>query len=566
MHSVMLSPLDGIETRLSPYVGDDFQPLALIVPWSNGSVPQPPSGFAGPKHVLPSIVGDKRIALTKKHLTFFHGAHFFLPLGMPAASGGSLLPSDGPWAPTLALDVELPTGCEIVNGSDSRLAPLAGGRSGRHRVRVVSATKGAGLSTMLSIGVLFSDRSLEGTNHTVGFRALTSVSGTNEAIAADAGWLEVSVSMVARPAFKLPSAMSTGLSFGAGLADWPKSTDGTVTPLSTYRALALNTVPASISNTVDDGFSGLTTAERQGAEWHGLRYGPAGGAWGSMQGHLSTAPAEVAKANMTAVCPGLAQRQVAAERKKWMQAAEFYATVKNATGDDGFDMAYDGCLREQDINQTIVQVAATQPDVVIYDVEGFTHYELWQRSIRLSSNAMSRRQAGESLSALARRMTSDWLSTLIEPTRKVSPGTVSALWDGEAQDNKGCCSGKELGIFDWKSLEAAGCWSFPGMCTPPRKSVFLPKSAGLPAHFSYRLLGFADNGIKNLDLLAARLRREKALLKPGWMLLPTFTPMGAMAFAGGVQRSAYNFDVMVQALANGATGLSVFEDPYVDDP
>lgn len=87
-------------------------------------------------------------------------------------------------------------------------------------------------------------------------------------------------------------------------------------------------------------------------------------------------------------------------------------------------------------------------------------------------------------------------------------------------------------------LEKAGCWSFPGMY----------------------------NGIKNLELLAARLRREKRALKPGWPILPTFTPMGAMAFGGGVQRSDYNFDVMIQAFANGATGLSVFEDPYVDDP
>ena len=50
------------------------------------------------------------------------------------------------------------------------------------------------------------------------------------------------------------------------------------------------------------------------------------------------------------------------------------------------------------------------------------------------------------------------------------------------------------------------------------------------------------------------------------MLLPTLIPMGAQSFAGGNQRSEYNFDVMIQAFANGATGMSMFDDAYTDDP
>ena len=42
--------------------------------------------------------------------------------------------------------------------------------------------------------------------------------------------------------------------------------------------------------------------------------------------------------------------------------------------------------------------------------------------------------------------------------------------------------------------------------------------------------------------------------------------MGATAFAGGRLRSEEMFDVMAQCFANGATGLALFEDPYVDDP
>ena len=93
-----------------------FQPLALIVPFANGTMPAPPAGFAGPSHMLPPIVGDKRVALTKKHLTFFHGAHFYIPLAAPAPSGGSLFPGES-WAETVALDVELPVGCELVGAA-----------------------------------------------------------------------------------------------------------------------------------------------------------------------------------------------------------------------------------------------------------------------------------------------------------------------------------------------------------------------------------------------------------------------------------------------------------------
>ena len=115
-HTVMLSPLNGIETRLYPYVEEEeeeeeeedpagrFQPLALIVPFANGSKPQLPAGFAGPSHVLPPIAGDKRVALTKRNLTFFHGAHFYIPLSAPAPSGGALFAGES-WAATVALDV-----------------------------------------------------------------------------------------------------------------------------------------------------------------------------------------------------------------------------------------------------------------------------------------------------------------------------------------------------------------------------------------------------------------------------------------------------------------------------
>ena len=135
-------------------------------------------------------------------------------------------------------------------------------------------------------------------------------------------------------------------------------------------------------------------------------------------------------------------------------------------------------------------------------------------------------------------MAKSWLDEMMDATRTASPNTKTALFGGWAADNKGCCSGSKLGIFDWRALKAAGVYSNPGWYC----------------------------GQKNLRLLATQVAREKAALGPGWQMIPTLTTMGATAFAGGRLRSEEMFDVMAQSFANGGTGIAIFEDPYTDDP
>jgi hypothetical protein len=200
--------------------------MALIVPFENGTKPKLPAGFAGPSHVLPPIVGDKRVALNKKNLTFFHGAHFYLPLSSPAPSGGSLFPGEH-WTSTVAVDVDLPLGCEIVNSSartkdtdKSNVTALPGAAAGRHRVRVTNHV-GGWLGWQVGLGLLFSDRSIEGTTHTVSFRAHTAagLTATQAMVSAEqqvgtaAGWVQASVAMVARPSFRLPATFSVSYSY-----------------------------------------------------------------------------------------------------------------------------------------------------------------------------------------------------------------------------------------------------------------------------------------------------------------------------------------------------------------
>ena len=59
--------LSFTETRAQVAVGAAgrlvFQPLALVIPFANGTQPPLPRGFRGPHVVLPPIPGDARLAL-----------------------------------------------------------------------------------------------------------------------------------------------------------------------------------------------------------------------------------------------------------------------------------------------------------------------------------------------------------------------------------------------------------------------------------------------------------------------------------------------------------------------
>ena len=90
-------PNAGVRTYysfpLDTATGRAFQPMAIVIPYENGTVPAVPPGFAGPRHVTPPIPGDRRLALVRTHLTVFHGATIMLPLTQPGASGAAFGPA-----------------------------------------------------------------------------------------------------------------------------------------------------------------------------------------------------------------------------------------------------------------------------------------------------------------------------------------------------------------------------------------------------------------------------------------------------------------------------------------
>ena len=621
VHNVVWSPMDGVRTAPFPRVTaaasawrdggeaseraarsrfaapapapqDYFQPMALVVPWDNGTLPTIAPGFRGQVHTLVPIPNNRRIPLTKASLTFFHGAHFYIPTNMPyiSASSTSILTH---------VDIAVPRGVVVCNAT-----VVDDGTRVFQRIMVPSRDAA---SASISVGILFDETSSSlvlGKRYHVLFRASARTagggngSGTSNSIEANPSassrgggfWMNVSVLMAHRPnASKVfPKTLSTGLTFGADLTQWPggtrriSSVGGTsvdggrhggsgggdgggsgrravssgVSALDTYRRLGLNTVPASPA------MAWASKVDRVAdPQWDGLQYGPLNSAYGTVQSLLTWSLARVKTANLTELCPprsfvtGIgrdagtnvtpykstdadpatnANEGTDNERAKWLQAATFYQ-------ESGLvDLGYDGCLRETDLRAALDPISASQPDVVMYDIEGWPDRTAWINAVPLSANALRQRLNGgnESLTALAERMADSWFNDVVGGTRAVSPTTTTSMWAGWAMDNKGCCSGSKLGTFDWQALQKAKSWSFP-------------------EYYSTS---------KNLRLMTALVRRERAALPTGWMLLPCITPQGAVAFAGGNLNSNYMFDVAVQLFAAGATGLSLFADNAVDDP
>jgi hypothetical protein len=403
MHNVVQSPVDGIHTASMPQVEGAFQPIAIVVPFENGSSYPLPPGFAGQIFKLPPIVGNRRIALSKRNITLFHGAHWTIPTMIPISNSASQCGQGCVAAAPAAVDLELPRGVTVDNSSGSVkevLPPPKGLRaSTHHRVRLHGD----------DVGVLV-DPAVVGKTLEVGFRALDAPHlklGTDIE-----SWLRVPAFMAPRPAFKLPREMSVGCSYGLDLASWPTDVASGLSGLDTYRRLGLNTA---------GGASWSNVANRSDWANKGLKYGPEAGCPYSIP---AMTVADAKKANMTALCPGLSAAKVAAEQAALIAAAEYAVSVAPS---NFHDIGYDGCLRDIQLAKFKEGMQLSQPDVQVYDWEGWNDMEHWTNSVQSSANAQRQRRKGESQAELAYRMTTWWFDALINATLAVSPKTATNM-------------------------------------------------------------------------------------------------------------------------------------------
>lgn len=469
-HNVVQSPVDGVHTAAYPQVDGVFQPVAIVVPFENGTTIPTPPGFAGPTFTLPAIKGDKRVALSKRNMTFFNGAHFYIPTMMPITGGLSQCGEGCVATAPAAVDLELPHGVTLDNASGVAQALPPGLKAAtHHRVRCLCSVAHCAMS--MPTGLLVAD-SIVGQTLDVGFRALDAAH--LKADADDDSWFVASVKMAPRPDVKLPKAMSTGLTYGLSLSSWPSDPATGVTPLDTYRRLGLNTV---------SDHSWADPANRTGWAALGLKYGPEAGCPFSIPTPTVAAATAV---NMSALCPGLSPTEEADEHTKYVNAAKFYATasVDDPSTSSGNDIGYNGCINKAAIAKFQAGVLASQPDVQFYDWEGWTDMEHWVRNVQASANAQAQKLPGESQADLAYRMAANWFDLMINATKAACPKTDTAMFGGYAADNKGCCSGSKLGIFSWEMLKARGAYSNPGWYSGQKNLRLLAAQVG---HWDYRV-------------------------------------------------------------------------------
>ena len=131
------APENGVNGGSFPQVHDSttgkmiFQPLALVVPWENGSVPLLPTGFLGAVHQTRPIPGDQRLALLSHAITVFHGGSIWVRCthGNSVAAGPS------------TIELELPEGLQLL---ESGLSGKGLGLMGFENITDVSALLGGG--------------------------------------------------------------------------------------------------------------------------------------------------------------------------------------------------------------------------------------------------------------------------------------------------------------------------------------------------------------------------------------------------------------------------------------
>lgn len=360
-------PENGVRTYHSFPVVDDkkggkaFQPLAIVVPWENGTLPTLPANFAGPVHTAKPIPGDWRLALRVTKLTIFDGGTTALRCihGPYPANGGK-------FAFEVA-ELDAPKGLKIIWS----------GLAGPHNLTDVSAQPGGGSVpagyvrwrfnkpadsewTYLNEAIELSfvvDKELEGrTFPQVRIRGYTG--GKNQQRSDNWQALAITVEALV-PVPVLPKRLHTSYCWSGShqFVD-----DATHSSVATWKALGFNTVPtdgASYSTQGSAGGTGglLPPANRTGKDWADMRYGIMGSPFGT-DGFsappfglgcfkaLKSPPAAARSAgtdgfNFTAV--GLTAAKEAVERSKWAAALDFFAL----TGE--MDLAYDGWFRKNDM-------------------------------------------------------------------------------------------------------------------------------------------------------------------------------------------------------------------------
>eukprot|EP01045_Picozoa_sp_COSAG04_P002527 COSAG04_NODE_92_length_26689_cov_12.755434_12_plen_577_part_00 len=285
-------PENGVRTYhsfpLDNASGTTFQPLALVIPWENGSTPALPEGFAGPTHVAKPIPGDWRLALRVDRITVFHGGTAEI-----RCVHGPAYPNGGAFAPDV-VEVEVPKGLRIVPPPPCPAGPGECGGSGYENVTDVSGVVGGGavpagyqrlrleklkknewgyLNNAVSLKTAVTDKSIEGRSFPLS--RIRAYSGAANQARAD-NWQPLAIAVKKlTPVPALPKRLHTAYCW-SGADEFVNDDSLGLNSISTWKALGFNAVPgvgASYATPPAKPGSILSPANRTGPEWAGMKYG-----------------------------------------------------------------------------------------------------------------------------------------------------------------------------------------------------------------------------------------------------------------------------------------------------
>ncbi len=517
------TPATGLRTRSFPQVDGRFVPVALIVPYEDGTSDPLPSGFAGPRVMLPSIPGDVRFPLRKEMITLFDGGSLFLPLG---------------GAKPITVEVQLPVGIALVDYRPAHAPAFAYAVQdvsdavddgslppGYRRYRLVKERPDRDWSyrnRVLPLYVRFTSPDVIGREGLfMDLRAYTrAVDGARQD-----NWQRVRIRPVALPQVSLPRRLRTGITWAYGDL-FPGEA---ATALRTYRRLGFNVVPFVTTHRYDPAVWPhlyATPEERSGPAWAGMLYGPEHSTfYDGFHGPgifnlLTWSVQDVLAFDFSGFNLTPAQEKV--ERQKWLNAVTYYADPEVTR----IDLAYDGLFFRRDLENLARVVEATRPDYIFIDSERFPTRAEWLANVAKSANADARRLPDETDEALADRIAREFMAALVKTVRTASRDTKIALF--------GVVPAYDYGYqaFRWSVLQDLGIIPQPSLYR------FQPR----------------------LDRFAQFVRLNRQALPPGYELIPWITTgtYGEMA-------PARIFDVITHLFLNGATGFSLYSFDDFDD-
>jgi hypothetical protein len=461
-------PLDNVS-------GTTFQPLAIVIPWENGTVPALAPNFAGPVHMAPPIPGDWRLAVRVNKISVFHGG-----VADIRCVHGPVYPNGGAFAPE-AVEVEVPEGLEIAppppcpapcgvgyeNVSD--VSTESGGGpvpSGYKRLRLEKrvAAEWSYLNNAVPIKTVVTDTSIEG--KTFPLSRIRAYSGaTNQARSDNWQPLAITVKKLT-PVPTLPKRLHTSYCWAGARPFIDNATLG-LDSVSTWKALGFNTVPTDgASYATPPGKPGnlLNPANRTAAAWKGMKYGIVTSPFGSSGfsgppygiGSFSALKLKNISASQSDghdgfnfSAAGVSPEQEKVERQKWEAALVFY----NQTG--VMDLAYDGYFKQNDFDTITKLVKYTQPTYFSMDIESFPELEAWAVVGYKSTNFAAAKKQGETDSATTLRIAQSWLGGAAKAATAGKSDVKSYLYGIYARFDHG------YQITDWPMAADIGLADMP---------------------------------------------------------------------------------------------------------